>query len=226
MRLSPVSRFPNYGGGGGGGTPGGGTACVVDGVEESCSTATMQQQTGVVAQCTNNTCEDVNSYGQWQQYRAFAGMAGAVNGYYSLWGAGSLAYTQDEAGISAANWGAWYTIQTNGIESGGNIWCGYGVCSSTITGQGYWGFMMDPNFNDIPNGTQGAAWWHSSVGPYMPGSDMSHVDDWNKEMGGSYSIYTGTTSGQVLLYGPTTGGGPCVLAGKDLPGGNYDPRCK
>jgi hypothetical protein len=141
-----------------------------------------------------------------------------VNGFYSVWGVGSLQYSVDQAGISASEWGTWYLNQT-GSEVGGSRWRAYGVCSSTLQQPGPpggMGFNLTTDFSDIPSSTEGEGWWRAQTGEYSPNSDLSGVLP--------YSLYTGTPTGRVLLYGPTTGGTECVLVGPTLPG-DVIPQC-
>jgi len=215
---------PSAGGGGGFGS------CSIDGFASDCGLVTGLIISGAAAQCPNNVCfgSAIDNAGNWRQveYEAFAGAAGAVDGYYATSGPGALYYNASQAGIGSAQWGSWYSREIRGREVGGSIWCGYGICSSTLQGPGNeWSATIDPNFLDIPGGTEGAGWWRSTVGPYSAPGDLSNADSWNQALRTSYDLYTGTTTGQVLLYGPTTGGVECTLAGPVPSGGDYAPRC-
>ena len=177
-------------------------------------------------QCPNNTCEGAftNSAGvtQFYQYSAFAGAAEAVDGFYTTWGPGSLSFSVNQAGITASEWGAWYLEQT-GSEAGGSIWCGYGICSTTISvGQPNEGGVYYPfDFSDIPGGTNGQGWWRST-GAEGTSSDLVLVDYANAALGTSLPQYSGTPTGggRVLYYGPENGWVQCVLVGGVWPYGD------
>jgi RHS repeat-associated protein len=211
----PLGIFGILGGGGGGGGD-----CTMDGSPMSCGFASVLINQGAAAPCPGNVCSQWNANGHWSQFYAFAGAASAVNGFYSVWGVGSLQYSVDQAGISASEWGTWYLNQT-GSEVGGSLWCAYGVCSSTLQQPGATGemnFNLTTDFSDIPASTQGEGWWRAQTGEYSPGSDYGWM------LGTPYSLYTGTPSGRVLTVGPTTGGSECVLVGQTLPGDTI-PQC-
>jgi RHS repeat-associated protein len=190
-----------------------GDSCYIGGILANCAMvfSILGSEGGV--QCPGNVCSGWNTNGQWSQYYAFAGAAGAVNGYYAVWGVGSLQYSLNQAGISASEWGTWYLGQT-GSEVGGSLWCAYGVCSSTLQQPGpptEMHFNLTTDFSDIPSSTQGQGWWRAQTGEFSPYSDYEWM------LGTPYSIFTGTPSGRVLLVGPTTGGSECVLLGGALP---------
>jgi RHS repeat-associated protein len=193
-----------------------GPTCTIDGEPWPCGLASDLLQGGGVARCPNDLCNGVNDRGQPVRYVAFAGIAEAVSGYYATWGVGNLSYSADQAGISASQWGAWYLGQT-GSEVGGSRWCGYGICSSTLQEPGAPGaseFTLDFGFTDIPGGTSGQGWWRATNGE-SPGRDLANIDAANSQLGTSFPLFTGTTSGggRVLLYGPANGWSECVLVG-------------
>ncbi len=208
----------NVGGLLGGIYTGNGASCYADGVQMNCGFAYELISEEAAALCPGNDCWPVNNNGQRTQYYSFGGMAAAMDGYYSLWGVGSLQYNLDQAGISASEWGSWYLQQT-GSEVGGDLWCGYGICSSTLgsSGPSTQGFVnMNDNgfFQDIPGGTDPGGWWRATNAESPP-SDIGVVNSWNAQLGETYPLFTGTTSGpgRVLYYGPGSGGQECVLTG-------------
>src|SRR5438093_3209829 len=70
-------------------------------------------------------------------------------------------------------------------------------------------------FSDLPGGASGQGWWRATNGE-SPGSDLAMIDNANSQLGTSFPLFTGTTSGggRVLLYDPATQGPyECVLVG-------------
>ena len=183
--------------------------CYQDGVAGNCGFILMSLQSGAVEQCPNNTCSYTNGLGQTMQFWAFAGAAGASSGYFADYGPGGLYRSQDEAGIASSEWGSWWS-QNNQREVGGSLYYDpAGFYSSTIQEAGTAeSFMMTTNFTDIPTGASGQGWWRSFVmGENSPQRDL------NLPAG---TLYTGTPTGRVLMFGATTGGQECILVGPQL----------
>jgi len=198
-----------------GGGPGG---CSLDGVQTACGNLTGLGSNGI--QACPGPCTTFNAVGQIVQFHAFAGLAEAIDGYYAASGVGSLSYNVDQAGIAAAQWGAWYGSQT-GSEVGGSLWCAYGVCSSTLQQPGQPGaglVFLDFGFSDIPDGTDPAGWWRAQSGGYSPTNpDIATINSQNAQFGTSFSLYTGDWGDPgfpVLRYNQGLNSGyECVLAG-------------
>ena len=235
-RMKCFANCPGWGAimGGGGGGDGDDTTYIVDGlVMPNSMNSFFSQMLSVglgFAQCPQNTCSFVASTtGQIVQFQAFAGLAGAVNGYYAISGVGSLSYTVNQAGIAAARWGIWYESQT-GSEVGGSLWCGYGVFSSTLQQPGQPGassVLLDFGFSDIPNGTDPAGWWRAEAGE-SPSKDLIKIATVNAQFGTSFSLFTGDygdPGSPVLFYNKNVNSGyECVLVGPMPPRG-YDAPC-
>ena len=196
-------------------------SCYLDGIQTSCSVVLGSIASGFGVQCPG-PCSGfaTDNFGNTHivQYYAFAGNAGAVNGYYATWGVGSLNYSGQQAGVVASEWGAWFEKQTN-RESGGSLWCAYGVCSSTLlgvgdVGEGSVGFGSE--FGYHPEGTQLAGWWVGSSGE-IPRNDKAVANSYNQSLGTDLPYYRGTPNidiNRVRVYWPSVyGPNECILVG-------------
>jgi RHS repeat-associated protein len=210
----------------------GGNQCTIDGVAWPCDMAsTMLSSGGGVARCPNDICEGLgtDNVGNTRvvQYWSFGGLADAASGYFATSGPGGLYYNANQAGIGSSKWGSWYLGQT-GSEVGGSIWCAFGICSSTLrageAGAASVNMTSSFDFSDVPGGTSGQGWWRATNGE-SPGSDLANIDNANSQLGTSFPLFTGTTSGggRILLYGPANGWNECVLVGGLWQYGNDAP---
>jgi RHS repeat-associated protein len=172
--------------------------------------------------CPGGVCEYINEWGQLVQFTPFAD---GTYGYYAVWGPGGIYETAEQAAIASSQWGISYLQRTQN-EIGGSLWCGGDFCSSSIQGGTTgWSFQMDFGFGDIPEGTNPEGWWRAQNGE-SPSSDLANVDYADSQLGTSFPLYTGTTSGggRVLLYDPAAQGPyECVLVGGPWIWGSAQP---